>query len=139
MPLQPSVQAVRLSQPEEIAKARCVLGMSLTGTAVSHSRGPKSDGLTDQGLGACSWTVDTNVDMQIALPFAFMGEASNDNPYCGRHLTLHNPFQHISASATVGDKCMGCQGRSIDLTNILFNAIVPGGDGRVSGIEWWFT
>jgi gentisate 1,2-dioxygenase len=77
--------------------------------------------------------------MQIALPFEFMGTQSNGNPYCGKSLTLLNPTTGQTVQATVGDKCMGCTGRSIDCTDALFSAIVPGGDGRVSGIEWWFN
>ena len=77
--------------------------------------------------------------MQIALPFAFMGTQSNGNPYCGRSVTLFNPTSGTTVQATVGDKCMGCVDRAIDCTDALFNAIAPGGDGRVSGIQWWLN
>jgi hypothetical protein len=94
----------------------------------------------DGGLGACGWTVNTGSDMQIALPFEFMGTLSNSNPYCGRSLTVFNPVSGTTVSATVGDKCMGCTGRAIDLTDALFNAVTDGkGDGRVAGIQWWFN
>ncbi|OCT51541.1 hypothetical protein CLCR_08955 [Cladophialophora carrionii] len=93
----------------------------------------------DGGLGACGWNVDSSSEMQIALPFAFMGTQSNGNPYCGRSVTLYNPDSGITVQATVGDKCMGCVDRAIDCTDALFNAIVPGGDGRVSGIQWWLN
>lgn len=93
----------------------------------------------DGGLGACGWNVNTASDMQIALPVGFMGSASNNNPYCGKSLTIMNPTTGQTISATVGDKCMGCTGRSIDLTDALFNAIGGGCDGRCSGFEWWFN
>ncbi|KAK5465153.1 hypothetical protein LTS15_001716 [Exophiala xenobiotica] len=94
----------------------------------------------DGGLGACGWNVNTASDMQIALPFAFMGTLSNTNPYCGRSVTLYNPTSGTTVQATVGDKCMGCVDRAIDCTDALFNAITDGtGDGRVSGIEWWLN
>lgn len=93
----------------------------------------------DGGLGACGWNVNTATDMQIALPYAFMGEQSNGNPYCGKSLTIKNPTTGQTVQATVGDKCMGCTGRSIDLTNALFNAIGNGCDGRCSGFQWWFN
>jgi len=94
----------------------------------------------DGGLGACGWNVDTNSDMEIALPYEFMGTESNDNPYCGRSLTLYNPTSGTTVQATVGDKCMGCVDRAIDCTDALFTAITDGtGNGRVSGIEWWFN
>ncbi|KEF56348.1 uncharacterized protein A1O9_07929 [Exophiala aquamarina CBS 119918] len=94
----------------------------------------------DGGLGACGWNVDTNSQMAIALPHAFMGTQSNGNPYCGRSVTLVNPTSGTTVQATVGDKCMGCEGRSIDCTDALFNAITDGkGDGRLSGIQWYFS
>lgn len=88
------------------------------------------------GLGACGWNVNTGSDMQIALPFEFMGTQSNGNPYCGKSLTIKGPSGNL-VQATVGDKCMGCTGFSIDLTDALFSAVAPTGDGRVHGIEWW--
>lgn len=91
----------------------------------------------DGGLGACGWNVDTASEMQIALPHGMMGTQSNGNPYCGRSLSIKSA-NGGTVSATVGDKCMGCEGNSIDLTDALFAAVVPNGDGRVSNIEWWF-
>ncbi|KAK5095670.1 hypothetical protein LTS08_008064 [Lithohypha guttulata] len=93
----------------------------------------------DGGLGACGWNVDSNSEFQIALPHAFMGTQSNGNPYCGRSLTVLNPQTGVTIQATVGDKCMGCVGRSIDLTNALFAAVGNGCDGRCSGFQWWFN
>jgi len=92
----------------------------------------------DGGLGACGWTVDSGSEFQIALPHGLMGTQSNGNPYCGRSLIIKNPTTGATISATVGDKCMGCDGYNIDLTNALFDAVAPGCDGRCSGFEWWF-
>ena len=77
----------------------------------------------------------------IALPYEFMGTASNSNPYCGKTLTIYNPATGASAQATVMDKCMGCTGRSIDLTETLFSDLTGGdmGLGRVGGVDWWFN
>lgn len=93
----------------------------------------------DGGLGACGWNVNTNSDMQIAMPVGLMGAQSNGNPYCGKSLTIKNPNTGATVQATVGDKCMGCTGDSIDLTNALFAAIGGGCDGRCSGFQWWFN
>lgn len=93
----------------------------------------------DGGLGACGWNVNTNSDMQIALPVGLMGAQSNGNPYCGQSVTIKNPNTGATVQATVGDKCMGCSGDSIDLTNVLFTAIGGGCDGRCSGFQWWFN
>lgn len=93
----------------------------------------------DGGLGACGTYVDTESEMAIALPHGFMGPLSNSNPYCGRSLTIKTT-SGSTVQATVKDKCMGCEGRSIDLTNKLFYAVTDGkGDGRVKNIEWWFS
>ena len=109
------------------------------GTCVGQGSGCSGD-IThwDGGLGACGWNVDTNSDMQIALPYQLMGTQSNGNPYCGKSLTIQGPAGNL-VQATVGDKCMGCTGDSIDLTDVLFTAVAPNGDGRVSGISWWFN
>jgi len=94
----------------------------------------------DGGLGACGNNVDTDNELAIALPFEFMGTASNNNPYCGRSVTLYNPTSGTTVQATVQDKCMGCFNRSIDCTDILFNQITDNlGNGRMSGIEWWLN
>ena len=90
------------------------------------------------GLGACGWNVNTASDMSIALPHGLMGTQSNGNPYCGRSLSIKATDGSI-VSATVGDKCMGCEGDSIDLTDALFKKVAPNGDGRVKNIEWWFN
>lgn len=89
------------------------------------------------GLGACGWNVNTGSDMSIALPHGLMGTQSNGNPYCGRKLSIKAADGSI-VSATVGDKCMGCEGQSIDLTDALFKKVVPNGDGRVKDVQWWF-
>lgn len=94
----------------------------------------------DGGLGACGWNVDTNSDTQVALPFAFMGTQSNGNPYCGRSLTIVNTASGTTVQATVGDKCMGCADRALDLTDTLFNALTDGtGDGRAHNMVWYFN
>ena len=94
----------------------------------------------DGGLGACGNNVDTNNELAVALPYAFMGTASNNNPYCGRSITLYNPTSGTTVQATVQDKCMGCLNRAIDCTDILFNEITDNlGNGRMSGIEWWLN
>ena len=87
--------------------------------------------------GACGVNVNTDNEYAIALPVGFMGSASNDNPYCGKSVTLVNQNSGTKVQATVKDKCMGCLDRSIDCTNKLFTAITDGkGDGVMAGIQW---
>lgn len=110
-----------------------------SGTCASGS--PCSGDIThwDGGLGACGWDVNSNSDFQIAMPVGIMGSQSNGNPYCGKSVTVKNPTTGTTVQATVGDKCMGCTGASIDLTNALFAAVGGGCDGRCSGFQWWFN
>ena len=53
---------------------------------------------------------DSNVNGEnenvVALPWAFMGTASNNNPYCGKTVTISRGDK--STTARVADKCMGC-------------------------------
>jgi hypothetical protein len=76
--------------------------------------------------------------MTLALPVGLMGSQSNGNPFCGKTVSIKGTDGSIH-QGTVTDKCMGCEGDSIDLTPALFNAVAPGGDGRVHGIQWWFN
>lgn len=130
--------------PSPAATNAASSGQDVTGSSSASCEGTSnacSGDIThwDGGLGACGWNVNTNSDMQIALPYGFMGTQSNGNPYCGRSLTIKNPTTGQTVQATVGDKCMGCTGRSIDMTNALFDAIGNGCDGRCSGFDWWFN
>ncbi|PGH16405.1 hypothetical protein AJ79_01736 [Helicocarpus griseus UAMH5409] len=91
----------------------------------------------DGGLGACGNQVDTYGEDAIALPFDLMGALSNKNPYCGQTVTIS--YNGVTHTAVVKDKCMGCYGGSIDMTRCLFEKFASEGQGRVSGVEWWFN
>jgi hypothetical protein len=75
--------------------------------------------------------------MAVALPHELMGNQSNDNPYCGKLVSIESPNGSIHV-AKVMDKCMGCVGYAIDATRRLFDNVVPAADGRAHGIAWWF-
>ena len=71
-----------------------------------------------------------------------MGTASNiggvaSNPYCGKTITITNGGK--TTTATVVDKCMGCTGKSIDLSRAAFDALADEAEGRVSGVSWYFN
>jgi len=86
------------------------------------------------GYGACGWTIQDS-DPTVALAHGIMGDQSNGNSWCGKKITiLHNGATH---TATVGDKCMGCDGESIDLTAGLWAIVAPDVDGRAHNVEWW--
>lgn len=149
-PAAPSTSSVAAAPPAPAAPTNPASGGSsdASGISASSTNGctGKSDACSgdithyDGGEGACGGApVNTDTDMAIALPWEFMGTESNNNPYCGKTLTIHNPNTGLEIQATVRDKCMGCSGRSIDLTNAAFNAIAPTCDGRCSGFIWWFN
>jgi len=56
----------------------------------------------------------------VALPHCMMGHKSNDNPYYNKTMTITYIATGKTTSATVVDKCMGCDGFSIDLSNVAF-------------------
>lgn len=87
------------------------------------------------GAGACGWK-NTKDEPVVALPHSFMGEKSNGNPYCGKTVTIvHNGK---TSTARVVDKCMGCTGFSIDLSDSAFTQIEALSVGRTSA-KWWIN
>ncbi|KAH6722512.1 RlpA-like double-psi beta-barrel-protein domain-containing protein-containing protein [Leptodontidium sp. MPI-SDFR-AT-0119] len=90
----------------------------------------------DAGLGACGETTDGSVDKVIALPVGMMGAQSNGNPYCGKTVTIKKGSK--TTTATVVDKCMGCKGNSIDLSNAAFLELAEFDVGRTTA-TWWFN
>ena len=91
----------------------------------------------DTGLGACGIT-STNDQKVVALPHGFMGTLSNDNPYCGRTIAIKCDTTGKTSTATVVDKCMGCDGMSIDLSPAVFDDLASEAVGRTTA-TWYFT
>ncbi|KAG4430933.1 hypothetical protein IFR05_013591 [Cadophora sp. M221] len=90
----------------------------------------------EAGLGACGETNDGSVDKVIALPVGMMGAQSNGNPYCGKTVTIKKGSK--TTTATVVDKCMGCKGNSIDLSNAAFLELAEFDVGRTTA-TWYFN
>jgi len=91
----------------------------------------------EAGLGACGITNDGSVDHIVALAHDFMGEQSNGNPFCGKTVTIN--YGGTTVQATVQDKCMGCTGRDLDLSNAAFDALgIAESVGRTQA-DWWFN
>jgi hypothetical protein len=67
-----------------------------------------------------------------------MGTESNDNPYCGRMITIKADASGETTTAKVVDKCMGCKGFSIDLSPTAFSALADESVGR-TGATWYFS
>ncbi|KAI9643119.1 hypothetical protein NHQ30_008854 [Ciborinia camelliae] len=92
----------------------------------------------DAGLGACGLNTDGNSVQGVALPFGLMGTLSNDNPYCGKTITITCIATGKTTTATVVDKCMGCVGDSIDLTKLAFDQLEDEAVGRTQA-TWHFN
>jgi hypothetical protein len=114
-------------------------------TSSSNSGGTCSSGSPCTGdityyqasLGACGITNDGDTELVIALPHELMGTQSNGNPYCGKTVTIEK--DGVSITATVVDKCMGCDGYSIDLSNFAFSSLgVAFSVGRTQA-TWYFN
>ncbi|KAI9867166.1 MAG: hypothetical protein M1813_009444 [Trichoglossum hirsutum] len=90
----------------------------------------------DAGLGSCGVENDGSTENVVALPHDLMGEQSNGNPYCGKTITIE--YKGKKTTAVVKDKCMGCTGKSIDLSRKAFNELADPDAGRVP-CNWWFN
>lgn len=73
-----------------------------------------------------------------ALPHGLMGPKSNDNPYCGKNISVTCVATGKTIVATVVDKCMGCTGYSVDLSTAAFNELIDLSIGRTSAV-WFFN
>jgi hypothetical protein len=67
-----------------------------------------------------------------------MGPKYYDNPYCGKTITITCITTGKTTTATVADKCMGCNGFSINLSNAAFLNLDDLEVGRTSAI-WYFN
>jgi cytoskeletal protein RodZ len=93
----------------------------------------------DIGQGACGED-DSGKDDSInivALSHLRMGPSSNDNPMCGKTITIKANGK--TAQATVKDKCMGCAMNDIDVSRKVYNEIWGSLDSGRTEVEWWFN
>ena len=127
---------VAVAAPAVVSSAPVTSGSS-SGECSSGS--PCSGDITfyQAGLGACGETTDGSVDKVVALPHEFMGTQSNGNPFCGKTVTIN--YNGATVQATVVDKCMGCVGRDLDLSNAAFDGLgIPESVGRTTA-DWYFN
>lgn len=127
---------VAAAQPTTSAAAAPSTGSS---SGECSSGTPCSGDITyyEAGLGACGLTNNGETDAVVALPHGFMGTQSNGNPYCGKSITISKNGKTIQA--TVMDKCMGCVGRDLDLSNKAFKDLGVEFDVGRTTAEWWFN
>lgn len=94
------------------------------------------------GLGSCG---ETNSDSEAIVALAenmmsAMTPASgnpNDNPLCGKSITIS--YGGKTATAKIMDTCPGCANGGLDLTSSLFEVFAPLGEGRLTGMKWWYN
>ncbi|KXL50013.1 MAG: hypothetical protein FE78DRAFT_138815 [Acidomyces sp. 'richmondensis'] len=95
------------------------------------------------GLGACGITSspsDHIVAISEVIYDAYDAEAGgnpNNNPMCGKTVTITG-VDGIPYTATVVDRCTGCDEASLDLSQDFFNLVTSNGNGRVYNINWKF-
>ncbi|KAL2013899.1 hypothetical protein VTN00DRAFT_1424 [Thermoascus crustaceus] len=81
---------------------------------------------------SCGFTNDGLAENVIALPVGMMQDSD-----CGKTVTIS--YDGKTSTAKVVDKCMGCQGNSIDMSRHLFGSLADMAEGRLSNVQWWFN
>lgn len=92
------------------------------------------------GLGACGWT-NTSSEPVVAISKDVFDKYTpngnpNKNPLCGETITIKRNGQEYPCK--IVDRCTGCKPGDLDLSHDFFNLVTNNGDGRVSGVEWFF-
>ncbi|KAF5648198.1 rasp f 7 allergen [Fusarium tjaetaba] len=126
-------------QQEKAAKPSS--GGSSSGSSSSGGSDTKHGEFTyyDIGQGACGEN-DTGKDDSInivALSHLLMGELSNNNPMCGKTITIKANGK--TCQARVADKCMGCAINDIDVSRKVYEEIWGSLDSGRTEVEWWFN
>ncbi|KAL8293488.1 hypothetical protein RQP46_000189 [Phenoliferia psychrophenolica] len=89
------------------------------------------------GYGACG-KIHSDDDFIVAIQLARYGTGSNNAPDCGRKVSITNPANGKSVTATVADACPGCKNyNSLDLSIATFNALADPAIGTMP-IDWKF-
>jgi hypothetical protein len=135
-----AVAAVQATTSAAAAAAATVVSSASTASGGCSNGSPCEGDITyyEAGLGACGTTNDGNTEKVVALPHGLMGTQSNGNPYCGKTITIKCTRTGKTTTATVVDKCMGCTGYSIDLSNAAFLELDTLDVGRTKA-TWWFN
>lgn len=124
----PAVASTPAASSSSSSGGQCGSGSPCTGDITYY----------EAGLGACGLTNDGNTENVVALPHGLMGTQSNGNPYCGKTITIKCKATGKTTTAKVVDKCMGCEGYSIDLSNAAFLELDDLSVGRTTA-DWWFN
>ncbi|OAA62998.1 Barwin-related endoglucanase [Cordyceps fumosorosea ARSEF 2679] len=129
-PSSPSPAAPTASAPESSPAEAKPSGDVKSGQITWYNVGMGSCGVDDSGK--------DNTENIVALSHELMGTQSNNNPMCGKTITVYGD-NGKTAQAVVHDKCMGCAANNIDVSEKLFKDIYGDlGIGRQS-IKWAFN
>ena len=146
----PAVVATTSTSPEAVVSttsATAEVAIPTTSSSSSSSSGssdcsesnPCAGDMTHYtaGVGACGWPNNGTTDAVVALAHEYMGTQSNGNPFCGRNMTVKCTATGKTTTAMVVDKCMGCFGYSIDLSDKAYADLDDEGVGREGATWWW--
>lgn len=108
------------------------------------------DNLTDEMACGYNGMAGQDTSMRIiALPAAMMGSSSNANGpglpnqpvngNCGRMVEVKCAATGMTTTVQVVDKCPGCSGQNIDLSEAAFAALNVHKDTGIVQVEWHFV
>ncbi|KAG6294076.1 hypothetical protein E4U09_002729 [Claviceps aff. purpurea] len=91
------------------------------------------------GMGACGHddSGKDNSENIVALSHLMMGTQSNGNPMCGKTITIYGNGR--STTATILDKCMGCNHDDIDVSEKVYKELYGSLDSGRMPISWSFN
>jgi hypothetical protein len=90
------------------------------------------------GMGACGLDhsgQDDTISI-AAVSHLLMGTRSNDNPMCGKTVTIKANGRYVKA--VVQEKCMGCAMNDIDVSHKVFKELWDSLELGRTDVEWWF-
>lgn len=92
----------------------------------------------ETGMGACGLVSGSDdpivaVSTEVFDPKTPAGNP-NKNPLCGQKISIS--YNDQTFSATIIDRCVGCEEGDLDLSQGFFNSVTNNGDGRVHNVKW---
>lgn len=126
--------------PVASSTAKVVAPVAVASTESTSTSGTSTGDMTyydvSVGLTSCGLT-GSNSDFLVAMnkPDMANGVNPNNNPHCNQYINIYyNGLGPIKGK--VVDTCPECVSGAIDVTDSLFKAVAPSGDGRVHGVSW---
>lgn len=92
------------------------------------------------GIGSCGYN-NAATEYVVAINHGDMANPANPNanPHCGKYINIYSD-SGATIQAKIVDTCPVCAPGSIDVSDPVFRAVRPHGDGRVHDVKWdWAT